>query len=133
MEGDTSQSPKKLEDYVYKWLDSALDFGITETEFWEMTLAELERAINSKRRTEKIRAQEKASFDYILADLIGRSIARLHSSSNHMPEIGAVYPSLFDTEEIQQKKQEQKAELSALRFKLFANAYNAKFNKEAAN
>ena len=98
-----------------------------------MTLAELERAINSKRRVEKVRAQEKASFDYILAEVIGRSIARIQSSANRMPEIGEVYPSLFDTEEIQQKKQEKKAELSALRFKLFADSYNKKFRKEVAN
>lgn len=98
-----------------------------------MTLAELERAIESKRRVDKLKAQEKASFDYILADLIGRSIARTQSSANKMPEIGEAYPTLFDSEEIKQKKQEKKVELSALRFKLFANAYNDKFKKEAAN
>lgn len=98
-----------------------------------MTLAELERAIASKRRVQKIQAQEKASFDYLLAELIGRSVARIQSSANKMPEIGEVYPSLFDTEEIKQKKQEKKAELSALRFKLFAESYNKKFHKEVAN
>lgn len=98
-----------------------------------MTLAELERAIASKRRVQKIKAQEQASFDYILADLIGRSVARTQSSANRMPEIAEVYPSLFDTEEIKQKKQEKQAELSALRFKLFAESYNKRFNKEVAN
>lgn len=122
-----------ISDYIYKWLENSLDFGISEQDFWNMTLAELERAIESKRRVDKLKAQEKASFDYILADLIGRSIARVHSSANKMPEIGEVYPTLFDSEEIKQKKQEKKAELSALRFKLFANAYNDKFKKEAAN
>lgn len=79
----------------------------------------------------KAQAQEKASFDYLLADLIGRSVARVHSSANTMPEISEVYPSLFDSQEIQEKRQEQKAELSALRFKLFAKSYNDRF-KEAA-
>ena len=97
-----------------------------------MTLAELERAIDSKRRVEKVRAQERASFDYILADLIGRSIARTQSSANKMPELSAAYPSLFDTEEIEEKKANRQDELSVLRFKLFAQAYNDKFNKEAA-
>lgn len=97
-----------------------------------MTLAELERAIESKHRIEKQRLQEKASFDYILADLIGYSIARTQHSANKMPEIGAVYPSLFDTQEIEEKKALKKAELSAARFKQFANAHNEKFNKEAA-
>ena len=56
--------PTKLIDYVYLWLANALDYGISEQEFWEMTLAELERAIESKRRVEKQRAQEKASLNF---------------------------------------------------------------------
>lgn len=119
-------------DYVYKWLDNALDAGITETDFWNMTIVELERAFASRQRMERARAQEKASFDYLLADLIGRSIARVHSSANTMPEISEVYPSLFDNKEIQEKRQAQKAELSALRFKQFAHSYNQKFAKEVA-
>lgn len=110
----------------------ALDFGFTEQQFWEMTLAELERALNSKRRIEKTRQQEKASFDYILADLIGRSVARVHSSANHMPDISEVYPTLFDSKELQEKKEERLAELSALRFKLFAQSHNEKFKREEA-
>ena len=98
-----------------------------------MTLAELERLSESKRRTEKVKLQEKAAFDYTLADLIGRSVARLQSSANKMPDISAVYPTLFDSQEIEEKKAKKQAELSALRFKLFAQAHNKKFNKEAAN
>lgn len=96
-----------------------------------MTIAELDRAIASKRRMEKLRAQEKASYDYILADLIGRSIARIHSSSNKMPEISEAYPSLFVASEIREKQQEKKAELSALRFKQFAASYNKKYKEVA--
>lgn len=98
-----------------------------------MTIAELERAIASKRRVQKLQAQEKASFDYIMADLIGRSIARIQSSANRMPEIGEVYPSLFDSEEIKQKKQEKQAELSVLRFKLFAESYNKRFKQKGVS
>lgn len=114
-------------DYVYKWLDSALDMGITEEEFWEMTIAELTRAMRSKNRVKKQLAQEQATFDYILADLIGRSIGRIYSSSTTIPEISAVYPSLFDDKEIEEKKAIKKAELSALRFKQFAEAFNKKY------
>lgn len=64
---------------------------------------------------------------YALADLIGRSVARLYNSSNTMPDISEVYPTLFDSEEIKQQKQEKQAELSALRFKLFADSFNKKF------
>ena len=72
-----------------------------------MTIAELDRLIESKKRIQKREQQDKASFDYILADLIGRSMARLYSSSARMPEISAAYPTLFDSEEIQEKKQEK--------------------------
>jgi hypothetical protein len=94
-----------------------------------MTPAEIFRAIESKKRVMKVEAQERASFDYILADLIGRSVARIHSSSIHYPELGAVYPSLFDTQEIEQKKQEKKLELSAIRFKQFADSHNKKYKE----
>lgn len=96
-----------------------------------MTLAEINRSIESRNRVYKLEQQELATHNYILADLIGRSIARVHSSANRMPEIHEAYPTLFDSKEVEEKRAEQKAELSALRFKQFAQAYNKKF-KEAA-
>lgn len=110
---------------------SALDYGITELDYWNMTVGEVNRAIESKIRIQKIRAQEKASYDYILADLIGRSIARNYSSSAKMPSINEAYPSLFESEEIKQKKQERQDELSAIRFKQFAASYNKKYKEVA--
>ena len=92
-----------------------------------MTLAELQRAINSKQRRRKVEAQEKATFDYILANMIGKSVGRLYSSSITLPEIGEAYPTLFDSLEIQEKKQEVLDKQSALRFKLFVDAHNSKF------
>ena len=94
-----------------------------------MTLGEVVRAIESKKRIHRLEAQERATFDYALADLIGRSISRIHSSSNSMPQISEVYPSLFDSAEIEQKKQEKKDELSVLRFKQFAQSFNSKFKE----
>lgn len=117
---------------MYRWLDAALDYGITEREFWDMTLAELERALASKRRVMLREAKERASADYILADLIGRSIARIYNSANHMPELGEAYPNLFDSAEIQERKAAAKAELSAIRFRQFANSFNKRFGREEA-
>ena len=97
-----------------------------------MTIAELIRLSDSKKRIWKREAREKASFDYTLADLIGRSIARIHSSSNKMPTIAEVYPTLFDAAEAEEKIQEKKDELSVLRFKQFAQSFNSRF-KEASN
>jgi hypothetical protein len=96
-----------------------------------MTLGEVERAFKSKKRVQEAHEKEKAIYDYILADMIGRSMARIQSSANKMPEISEAYPWLFDTQEMQEKKQEKKDELSALRFKLFAQSHNKKFKEVA--
>lgn len=92
-----------------------------------MTIAELQRAIESKKRIMKREAQEKAAADYILADLIGYSVARIYSSSARYPDINSVYPNLFNNDQIEEVKSAQKQELSALRFKQFAQSYNKKF------
>lgn len=101
--------------------------GLTETEFWEMTMAELQRALASRKRVMIQEARQKANYDYILADLIGRSIGRIYSSSTKLPDISTVYPSLFDSMEVEEARAAQKAELTALRFKQFADSYNKKF------
>ena len=93
-----------------------------------MSLAELERAIQSKRRVKKAEAQEKASFDYVLADLIGRSVGRLYGSNNNIPDIVKAYPTLFNSEEIEQEQHQKKMELSSIRFRQFAQFHNKKFS-----
>lgn len=126
-EDETSSSPFLFSDYMFKWLENALDFGLTEHEFWEMTLAEFDRYVDSRRRVNEREAKEKATYDYILADLIGRSVSRLFDSSNKYPEIYDAYPSLFEKDKIEQQRQERLDELSAQRFMAFAKSFNDKF------
>ena len=121
---NASQSPFFYSEHVYRWLENALDYGINEYEFWNMTIAELNRLVESKKRIKKQQAQEKASYDYILADLIGRSVSRIYNSANNMPDISTVYPTLFNDKEIEQQKAEKRMELSALRFRQFAQSFN---------
>lgn len=99
-----------------------------------MTIAELIRLIDSKKRIEKRQDQKRANFDYALAGLIGRSVSRIYSSNATMPDISEVYPNLFDSEQISEQKQAQKNEMSIIRFKQFAQNYNKNFkNKEVQN
>lgn len=132
-DGENSpHAPFFYSNHIYKMLNNALDYGISEADFWAMTFAELDRLIASKKRMEKHRAQEKATYDYIHAALIGRAFAASMDSKNKFPEIYEIYPSLFDREERESQKQEQSNQLSALRFKQFAKSYNKRF-KEVAN
>lgn len=134
MDGDAAspQSPFLFSNSIYSWLDAALDMGIEEKDFWDMTFAEIERKLDSYRRVQKQKKQEKASFDYILAELIGRSVARVYHSNNTMPDIATAYPTLFNSKEVEEQKQNRKDELSALRFKQFAQSFNSKFKQEVA-
>lgn len=113
-----------FEKYAYKWLEAALDNGIKEWEYWDMTLAEVIRATESRQRVLKMEAQERAAMDYILADLIGRSMARIYSSSANLPKLYEAYPALFDAQAVEDKEQEAKDNISAIRFRQFADTFN---------
>ena len=97
-----------------------------------MTISEVERAMLSRKRVLDREARQKANFDYILADLIGRSIGRIYSSTTNIPDIYSVYPTLFNSQEIEEEKAQRQAELSTIRFRLFAKAHNDKYNQEVA-
>lgn len=92
-----------------------------------MTYAELERFMMSRKRVRERKAQEQATYDYILANMIGHSMARLFNPDNKFPEIYDAYPTIFDKEEIESKREERTMELSAQRFMAFAKSFNEKF------
>lgn len=130
MQEDGAQSSRPLwsyEDIAFKWLTTALDIGISETDFWSMTFAEVERAAECWQRTQKRELQERAKLTHILADLIGHSVGRIYSQDAKMPTLQEAFPSLFEeSEEEREKKANATMELSALRFRQFAQAYNDK-------
>lgn len=99
-----------------------MQYGLTEADFWSMTFAEIDRAIEAKQAQEK----RKAEFDYILADLIGKSVARIYNKQNTFPSKAEAYPSLFNTVAEEEAIQAKKDELSAIRFKQFVNTFNKK-------
>lgn len=97
-----------------------------------MTPGEVVRAIESFNRRARIEAQERASYDYIQANLIIKGVGIVLSGKGSMPSVQEAYPNVFDDlikaqeEELQAKRNE----LSTLRFKQFAQSYNKRFKKE---
>ena len=51
---------------------------------------------------------ETINLDSIQADLIGISVSRIMSSEVQYPNIAKVYPTLFDSQEIEQKRAEKR-------------------------
>lgn len=108
-------------------LENALDIGISEFDFWNMTFAEINRLSESKKRVKLNKLKEKAVFDYNQACLIGRAMAMSFNKNASMPDLYKAYPSIFtDGTDKQDSKQD---ELFALRFKLFANDYNKRYKE----
>lgn len=131
---EDNPSPKTLSELVYITLERALDYGITEDRFWEMTLNEIHREVESKIRVKKVSNQERASYDYVLAQLIVRGVSKVLGDKSSYPSIEEAYPGVFDDviAERKAKEEERKINLSALRFKQFAESYNKKY-EEVAN
>jgi len=112
---------------IYNYLDNALDFGILERDFWDMTLAEINRAIDSKKRVMEIEAKQQAISDYLLADLIGYSVGRIHNKKNKMPTLEEAYPTLFRTAEDQERIEQNRIEKFKAQLIQFTNSHNNKF------
>ena len=98
-----------------------------------MSISELTRQVESYKRVEKKRLQEKATYDYIQANLIGLYIGRVYSSSINIPSLEEAYKSLFDDEEIQEQKKKHLEELSIIRFKQFTQRFNNNFKGGVKN
>ena len=98
-----------------------------------MSISELTRQVESYKRVEKKRLQEKATYDYIQANLIGLYIGRVYSSSINIPSLEEAYKSLFDDEEIQEQKKKHLEELSIIRFKQFTQQFNDNFKGGVKN
>lgn len=115
-------------------LPSCLDCGISELDFWNMTIGELIRAVESKNRVDKLRLKEKATFDYLLAMLIGANVGRHLSNSVEVPTIEEIYSFVFEDKAKQKEEEKQalKNELSALRFKQYADFHNKKYTNGGA-
>lgn len=117
-------------DIALDLLQPAINVGLNEFDFWEMTVAEIERYLEGA----LWRIKTKAQFDYSLANLFGASISRLLDSNAEFPPIYQVYPHLFEEEKVEEEKQDIAITNSMNNFLAFAMAHNSKLkgvdNKE---
>lgn len=94
-----------------------------------MTPGEVIRQAESKAKMRKLESQERASYDYVLASLIIKGVSITMGSKEEYPTLEKAYPGLFDdlAKQKEDKIQEQKMNLSALRFRQFAQSYNKRY------
>lgn len=95
-------------------------------EFWEMTPAEINRAITSKNKIAKIEAQERAYFDYMQAQLITKGVSIVLGDKKPFPKIQEAYPELFKDSNIEEQAEAAKMAQTAAWLKQFAQTHNDK-------
>lgn len=119
-----------MSDIAYQLLQPSINLGLDEFKFWDMTVAEIERYIDGA----MYRMKQRAQFDYILADLVGISSARMMSKDVKFPTLMEAYSHLYDKELAEAKKHEQEEEIatqnSINRFLEFAMRHNSKMREE---
>ena len=112
---------------AWKLLQPAINLGLSEFDFWDMTIAEIQRWVEGA----TWRLKKQAIFDYQLADLIGISSARMLSNEVQFPAIEDVYPELFDKKQSEDEPivKDDIMTISQNRFLAFAQAHNARMQK----
>ena len=118
-----------MSDIAYQLLQPSINLGLDEFKFWDMTVAEIERYIDGA----MYRMKQRAQFDYILADLVGISSARMMSNDVKFPTLMEAYSHLYDKELAEAKKHEQEEEIatqnSINRFLEFAMRHNSRMRE----
>ena len=120
-------------DIAFKLLQPCINLGLEEEKFWDMTVAELQRYCDGA----LWRIKQRASLDYVLANLIGISNARLMSSDVQYPSLEDAYPDLFaaerEAEQRRMKAEEIAIQNSTNRFLEFVQKHNAKKRREVGD
>ena len=94
--------------------------GLLESQFWEMTVAEIERYMEGY--TWRLKAE--AQLNYSLANLIGMSVGRLMSQDVEFPTLAQAYPTLFEKEIEEERLAEEATNRSVNNFLARAMAIN---------
>ena len=97
-----------------------------------MTIAEIDRAAASYKRRFDMESKQKATYDYILSQLLGISVSRaINGGDKDFPAIEEIYPTLFKERAIATKdaKADAKATAFGIHLKQFAQQHNKKLEK----
>lgn len=103
-----------------------MDAGVSASEFWELSIAEINSIIASCKRKEIKRFKEKVQLCFLQADVIGNTLFREKNEKKIQP--WDVYPVLFEEEKKHFEEYVKKEELETFkeRRRAWMDRYNAK-------
>ena len=128
MSGDSDESPLSMYETMSKLRATALDIGIVESDFWEMTIGEVNRRVESFNRMYMAKQKQKATIDYSTAVFLGGLIANVIGGEGKITPIEEVYPALFE-EERKELAQARQNEINVANFLDFAAKHNLNYKQ----
>lgn len=126
---DSSNDNVTFESHVMDLLAHCMSIGMKEDEFYNLTLNQVTRHVEAYSKRQENQLQEKAYFDYQLANLIGVSVSRLLDKDAKYPSFEKIYPFAKGSHE---KEVDKEWEMEVQRNKLreWAEQMNQKITKK---
>lgn len=117
-----------FESHMMNLLEQCMSIGMREEDFYNSTLSQVTRYVEAYNKQQENQLQEKAYFDYQLANLIGMSVARLLSKEAKYPTFEKAYPFIKG----EQQEVDEEWQMEVQRNKLFewAEQMNNKFKAD---
>lgn len=132
----SASSDLSLEEIIKINLKKSIQFGLTEKQFYSMTLAEVIRFSESIEPQRIRQLKEQALMDYTHAELIALNVGCLLSKKAKVPMMEDVYAHLYTDDELQKMKasreeHKQQQATQTMKFGMLAwvEAMNAKNNR----
>lgn len=126
---DSPNNNVMFENHVMDLLGQCMSIGMKENEFYELTLDQITRYVESYTKQQENKYQDQAFFDYQLANLIRIAIGGLIDKKVSFPALEKAYPFVKGTYE---KEVDEQWEMEVQRIKLreWAEQMNQKMTKK---
>ena len=125
----TSDEPITFESQMNELLVQCMSIGMTEEDFYGSTIKQVTRYIEAYQKQQENQLQEKAYFDYQLANLIGMSVARLLSKDAKYPTFEKAYP-FVNKDAKAEVNEEWEMEVQHNKLREWAEQINKKFKAD---
>ena len=126
---DTKNESLTFKQQMGELLVQCMSIGLKESLFYDFTLSEVTRYIESYNKQKQQEMEEKAYFDYQLANLIGMSVARLLSKDAKYPTFEKAYP-FINKDAKTEVDEEWEMEVQHNKIREWAEQMNKKFKAD---
>lgn len=100
----TEASSFSFEELIQYHLNRISQYGLTEEQFYRLTVGEIKRLAESYHLEEKEHFKRQAEMDYIQSNLIASNVSTIFSNKNKILSFEEVYGHLFTEDEIEKMK-----------------------------